>query len=315
MREIVTITLNPAVDLESNVPRIVPGDKLRCAAPRMDPGGGGINISRALGELGTASTAIVAAGGAMGDVLQGAMARAGVVAQVIAAPGETRQSLSMIETESGAQYRFIFPGPVWSEAEVDRARQQIETALPKAGLVVLSGSQPEGFRDDFTAWLVAAATPLATGVVLDSSGAALRAIGRGEITGLEVLRLDQVEAAELAGRNLPDRAASAGFAADLLARGVARIVVLARGAEGSVLATEDGLWFCQAARVPVRSKTGAGDSFVAGFVRSLAEGEAPHVALQWGVAAASAAVMTEATELCRRHDVMSLIAECPVTPL
>jgi 6-phosphofructokinase 2 len=315
MREILTITLNPAVDLDSSVAAVTPGPKLRCATPMIDPGGGGINISRAIAALGGTSTALVAAGGAMGNVLTGLLTREAVAARFIAAPGETRQSLSVTESSTGAQYRFVFPGPVWDAADVARAQAEIAAAVPQGGLVILSGSQPQGFVDNFAARLVSIAAEKGAGVALDSSGAALRALEAGQINALELLRLDQGEAADLAGRVLNDADASARFAADLVARGVARIVVLARGAEGSVLATEQGQWFCNAADVPVRSKTGAGDSFVAGFVLALARGAAPDMALQRGVAAASAAVMTEATRLCRGEDAEALMAECKVSAL
>jgi 6-phosphofructokinase 2 len=315
MREILTITLNPAVDLDSSVAAVMAGPKLRCATPVIDPGGGGINISRAVAALGGTSKALVAAGGAMGDVLTGLLTREAVAARIIQAPGETRQSLSVTESNTGAQYRFVFPGPVWGAVDVARALAEIATVIPEGGLAILSGSQPQGFADDFAAQLVRLAAEKGAGVALDSSGDALRALRAGRITGLELLRLDQAEAAELAGRALNEASASAGFAFELVAKGVARIVVLAHGAEGSVLVTDQGQWFCNAADVPVRSKTGAGDSFVAGFVLALARGMAPDMALQRGVAAASAAVMTEATRLCRREDAEALMAECKLSAL
>ena len=148
-----------------------------------------------------------------------------------------------------------------------------------------------------------------------SSGAALRALQAGRIAGLEVLRLDHEEAEELAARPLPTAKDSADFAQNLVRAGVARIVVLARGAEGSILATGQDRWLSRAAKVPVRSKTGAGDSFVAGFTLSLANGEALPDCLQRGMAAASAAVMTEATRLCERAAAERLISECPVEPV
>ena len=315
MTPILTITLNPAVDLDTATAEVRPGPKLRCETPRLDPGGGGINVSRALRELGGDSIAVVAAGGGMGVVLGQLLDREGLPVRLIAAPGETRQSLSVMETGSGRQFRFIFPGPEWSEARIEAAGSEIAEVIPRGGLVVLSGSHPPGFPDDYPARLVALGDHFGARVVLDTSGAALRALKAGRITGLEVLRLDHEEAEDLAGHALPDAAASAGFADGLRRAGVARMVVLARGAEGSVLVSGEGRWLCHAARVPVRSKTGAGDSFVAGFTLGLARGEAPERCLQRGVAAASAAVMTEATRLCTRADADRLLAECPLTSL
>ncbi|MFO7921411.1 MAG: 1-phosphofructokinase family hexose kinase [Nioella sp.] len=315
MTPILTITLNPAVDLDTATPQVAPGPKLRCRAPRMDPGGGGINVSRALAELGGDSVALVAAGGGMGALLVQLLERAGLRTRIIEAPGETRQSVSVIEEGSGKQFRFIFPGPDWPQDQVARARAEIAEIVPRGGLAVLSGSHPPGFPDDFAASLGQVCNDRGAGLMLDTSGAALRALKAGRITGLAVLRLDREEAEDLAGHDLPDAAASADLAAGLVDRGVARIVVLARGAEGSVLVGETGRWQAGAANVPVVSRTGAGDSFVAGFTLGLSRGDAPELCLRRGMAAASAAVMTEGTALCRRDDAERLIADCTLSRL
>jgi 6-phosphofructokinase 2 len=315
MTRILTITLNPAVDLETATAELRPGPKLRCDTPRLDPGGGGINVSRALRELGGESIAVVAAGGGMGVVLGQLLDRQGLPVRMIEAPGETRQSLSVMETDTGKQFRFIFPGPEWTAERTARASAEIAEVIPRGGLVVLSGSHPPGFPDDYPADLVRLCDALGARVVLDTSGAAFRALQAGRISGLEVLRLDEEEATELAGRALDDASDSADFADSLRRAGVARVVILARGAEGSVLVAEEGRWLAHAAKVPVRSKTGAGDSFVAGFTLGLARGEPLPDCLQRGVATASAAVMTEATRLCERATAERLIAECPVERL
>lgn len=315
MTPILTITLNPAVDLDTATDRVEAGPKLRCASPRLDPGGGGINVSRALRELGGDSVALVAAGGGMGALLVQLLDRTGLRVRVMEAPGETRQSLSVIEESTGKQFRFIFPGPDWPEDQVARARAEIAEIIPQGGLVVLSGSHPPGFPDDFAASLVPLCDDRGAGLILDTSGAALRALKAGRITGLKVLRLDREEAEALAGNDLPDAVASADLAARLVAAGVARIVVLARGADGSVLVSRAGRWQAGAADVPVKSRTGAGDSFVAGFTLGLSRGDAPEICLQRGMAAASAAVMTEGTVLCRRDDAERLISACPISPI
>ena len=108
---ILTITLNPAVDLETRTPELVPGDKLRCTPPRVDPGGGGINVARAIHVLGGQARAAVAVGGPVGTGLVERLRAAGHDVAPLPSPGETRQNLSVIEEDTGAQYRFIFPGP------------------------------------------------------------------------------------------------------------------------------------------------------------------------------------------------------------
>ena len=97
--------------------------------------------------------------------------------------------------------------------------------------------------------------------------------------------------------------------------GVAEVVLVARGGDGNVLASAEGVWHAEALRVPIVSRVGAGDSFVAGFTLARARGEALPEALAWGAACASAACMTPATELCRPEDVEMLRLGGSVTPL
>ncbi len=308
---ILTVTLNPALDLSTATRSVTPGPKLRCEVPRYDPGGGGINISRAIDRLGGKSTALVALGGATGTQLAKLLLQEGIATTSLTAPGETRLSFAVTEQGSLAQYRFVLPGPLWSAQAVATAVEAIVKAVRPDGFVVISGSQPPGFPDDFILQL-GAALPATVKVIADTSGTPLKALTSGRGPSLHCLRMDAEEAETVAGAPLASRAESADFAQNLVANGVADRVIIARGPDGSVMATEAARWFCAAANVPVISKIGAGDSFVAGYVLALARGKPDQEALACGVAAASAAVMTPATELCRRTDAEALIKVCTV---
>ena len=308
---ILTLTLNPALDMATTVPVFDPGHKLRCTEPLLDPGGGGLNVSRAIKALGGDSLALVALGGLTGDRLAGLIRAEGVTFLSILGPGETRQSLTVTEDATGTQLRFMLPGPVWTETERNRVFTLLLATSRPGGISVISGSQPPGVPMDFPAQL--AASMPGSLVVLDTSGGALAEAVRHPIPGLEVLRMDTEEAEGLAGTPLQDSKATADFAQSLVRRGVARQVIMARGAEGNVLALADRRIFAKAAKVKVKSTVGAGDSFVAAFVLAMARGQSPEVALARAGAAASAAVMTDATQLCRPEDVERLVAECVVS--
>lgn len=310
---IVTLTLNPALDMATTAPRVLAGPKLRCAAPRVDPGGGGLNVSRAIHVLGGESLAIAALGGATGSQIEGLLKAEGLELCTFPAPGETRQSLAVTDESTGEQYRFVMPGPTWSDKEVMKALIAIEMAVPTNCILVVSGSQPVGFHDAFIMELAKILAGKAQ-IVADISGGPLKRIS-SEKAGLSVLRMDAEEAETLAGARLESREDSADFAATLVSMGVADLVIMARGADGSVMASAKDRWFCEAAKVPVKSKVGAGDSFVAGFVLATVRGLDPPDALAFGMAAASAAVMTPATELCRRADAEALVKVCAVSPI
>ena len=308
---VVTLTLNPALDMSSEVPALIPDMKLRCSEPLLDPGGGGLNVSRAIAALQGESLALVALGGLTGDRLARLIRAESVPFLALTAPGETRLSLTVTEATTGRQYRFMLPGPVWEEVDQERVFTLLRASARPGAWGVISGSQPPGVPVDFPARLARAKPGL--NVVLDTSGPALREAVAHPIPGLKILRMDGDEAETLAGKNLISRSDSADFAQGLVEAGVAATVIVARGADGSVLVDKDRRIFAKAAKVRVKSTVGAGDSFVAGLVLALARGENPENALAFASAAASAAVITDATQLCRLEDVQRLLPECLVS--
>lgn len=316
MRPILAVTLNPALDIATSVNHVTAGVKLRCGAPQMDPGGGGLNVARAIHLLGGQATAFVALGGHTGQKLRELTEVAGLTLVVHPAPGETRQSLAVTDEGLGDQYRFMLPGPEWGAADLAKASEAIKAASPADAIVVLSGSGPLGASPDLYLDLCAALDGNGRDVIVDTSGAALHRLAEGQHKIKPwILRMDQGEAEGLAGHALRSNEETAAFARYLLVRGVAETVIIARGAHGSVLVNADESLAVKAAAVPVRSRVGAGDSFVGGFVKALAEGKPLREALSWGSATASAAVMTEGTELCRPEDAERLVADSPVTPI
>ncbi|MBM3605492.1 MAG: 1-phosphofructokinase family hexose kinase [Alphaproteobacteria bacterium] len=311
---ILTVTLNPALDLSTAADAVVPDLKLRCDKPVVDPGGGGINVSRAIKIIGGQSTAMVALGGATGTRLADMLKAAGLSVLRLTAPGETRQSLAVTDRATGGQYRFVLPGPEWHMTQVTTAMAAIAEAALAGGWVVVSGSNPPGVAPGFEQMLTVRLKDGRAKLLVDTSGEALRALAGSSIP-VDVLRMDSHEAEGLAGRPLPSRQDSAGFAAGLVQGGAAGMVIVARGADGSVIAGPDGAWHAEAAGVNVVSAVGAGDSFVAGFVLAMARGWPAQEALALGTAAASAAVMTPATELCRADDVRHFYSQRVITRL
>lgn len=313
--DILTITLNPTVDTSITAPKIVPELKLRCSEPQIDPGGGGINVARAIRMLGGQATALVAIGGATGAHLLQLLALEGVPTVAFQGPGETRQSTSVTDLSTKEQFRFVTPGPYWHQEDVDRALRSIDAAAGDGTLVVLSGSQPPGVAKDFPSILADHVRDRQAELIVDTSGPALFHLAEGPHEAVAVLRMDGPEAEEIAGRDLPNRSDTADFAQELVRKGVARIVIVARGADGSVMASADERWHAVGPPVEVVSKVGAGDSFVGAFGLSLARGESLQSCLAHGVASASASVTTEATRLCEPATVERLLKETKIDPV
>lgn len=310
MADILTITLNPAVDLATSVDKVVAGPKLYCRPPRIDPGGGGVNVARTIHKLGGRATALLSVGGAMGEFLLGLIAAEGVPTHPVPVHGQTRQSFAVTDEETGGQYRFTVPGEPFTPDEATRLLREIRNATPKGGFVVLSGGVTPGLPTDFPTQIQDAIAPLTDRLIVDTSKAPLERLVTHPAAPLMLLRIDQKEAAQVARRDMPTLDDSLDFAAGLVARGVAKMVVTGRGGEGSIVVTDNVRLHCPAPTVPVLSKIGAGDAFLGVMTLALAQGAAPGVALRWGVAAASATVQTEGTALCQRDAVQALFEGC-----
>ncbi len=296
--DILTITLNPTVDFATSAPEIFPDHKLRCTHPQIDPGGGGINVARAIRQLEGQATALVAIGGATGAHLLQLLALEGVPTVAFQGPGETRQSFSVTDESTGRQFRFVMPGPSWTQPDVDRGLKSIDQAAGDGTLVVLSGSQPPGVAKEFPSILAEHVTGRGAQLIVDTSGPALLNLAQDPHEAIDTLRMDSAEAEDLAGRALPERGDTAGFARQLVDKGVAKNVIVARGADGSVLSNAEGSWHAVSPKIEVVSAVGAGDSFVGAYTLARALGKPYPDCLAYAAAAASAACTTEGTQLC-----------------
>lgn len=314
MTEILTITVNPALDLSADCPAVVPDRKLRCSTPRVQPGGGGVNVSRAIANLGGQSRTLLAYGGPTGEMLVELLRAEGLTPESLGVAYPTRQSFSVRDAANGLQYRFMMPGPPWQDADRDAARTTIAAAVAPGALVIPSGSLPQGLDVDFLLALNAPVGAAGGRMILDTSGPALKRAAEAR-AGLFVLRMDTEEAREISGRALVQVADIAVLAEELRHAGAAEIVMIAAGALGTVIATADWRGLTRPPVVVPVSKVGAGDSFVGAFALALARGDDPVTACARGTAAAASAVTVPDTDLCRRADTDRYFAEVTRHPL
>jgi len=304
MAAIVTLTMNPALDIATVTDRVVPTHKLRCEAPRYDPGGGGINVARAVHALGGDVLAIFPAGGAAGEMIGHLLHKEGVLHHVIHITGFTRESLAVGERETGEQYRFLLPGPVIGPADQERCLDRLAARLPGARYVVASGSLPLGVPEDFYARVGRLVQRHGKRFVLDTSGPALTAAGRG----VHLLKPSLRELEHLIGRQISDEQDEDEAVHEVIAQGRAEIVVLSLGPRGALVATARDSERIAAIPVEAKSTVGAGDSMLAGIVLGLCRDLALRDAVRFGVAAGTAALLGAGTQLCRRDDVDRLYA-------
>ncbi len=299
---IITLTLNPSIDKSTQVDALVPEQKLRCSSPKFEPGGGGINVSRALKRLGAASLAMYVSGGHQGLFFDELIAKEGIDYQPFKINDSTRENMIVLETATNKQYRFGMEGPKIEESEWKALLKQL-SEQKNTDFIVASGSLCPGLPSNFYAKIAKIAHDMGAKFVLDTSGVALKEAANegvfllkpniGELAamcGLEEIRTEQVQEKAL----------------EIIHKGKCEIVAVSLGAQGAIMVTKDKYVHIAAPVVKKRSTVGAGDSMVAGMVYQLSQHKSIQETIMMGVACGSAATMNYGTELCKIDDVNAL---------
>jgi len=292
---IVTLTLNPAVDLSGDIEKLVPEHKLRCLNERRDPGGGGINVARVLRRLGTDPLAVFPVGGATGGRLEKLVAGESVRHAAIPTGGETRENVTVFETATGNQYRFLFAGPPLSTWDIRKCCDAALLSLTPNAWLVASGSLPPDSPADTYAVLARKATAAGARFALDASGEPLR---QALSESIDLVKLNEAELQTHSNMSLPDTAACVAAARTVLACG-SRMVAVTRAEKGALLISDSFAFEAVAPAVRPISTVGAGDSFLAALIWELARQSRPEDALRTAVAAGTAALMAPGTDLGR----------------
>ncbi|MBB1287196.1 1-phosphofructokinase family hexose kinase [Flavisolibacter sp. BT320] len=304
MTNIVTLTFNPCIDKNTTVHGIVPEKKLRCAKAQYGPGGGGINVSRALMNLGQLSTAIFPIGGYSGKFLLHLMTLENIPFRTIETATHTRENFIVLDTASNLQYRFGMPGNHIEEGEWKALLSELEKS--EADYIVASGSLLPGMPADIVAQVAAIAKNIGARLVLDTSGEALK---KALDVGVYLLKPNLGELSSLVGQEFlePDKVDS--LAREIISRGQCEVMVISMGGEGAKLITLHESYHVVSPDVEEVSTLGAGDSMVAGMVLALSQNKPLKEVLQMGVACGTAATITHGSELCRKEDVKNLFNE------
>lgn len=290
---ILTVTANPSLDRTVQVRELVRGGLNRASSIRVDPGGKGINVARALAAHGVAVRAVVAAGGLEGEQLVALLSRISVEVVRVPAMGPVRINMSIVEPDATVT-KFNEPGALLDSSE---ARALSETVLGCAGgarWAVIAGSLPPGVDPDYYAGLVRGLRAHGAPVVVDTSGPALREAVRA---GPELVKPNLAELEETVGRPLPTVGEVAAATEELVEMG-AQAVLASLGPDGALLRSAGGCWYAESP-VTARNAVGAGDALLAGY---LSEGRGGRPALVTAVAWGAAAAALPGSAMPQPHD-------------
>jgi 6-phosphofructokinase 2 len=293
---IVTLTLNPAVDKSVKVDGLLPDNKLICHSVHHQAGGGGINISRVLKQLNVNSTCIFTSGGDNGKFLNQELINSNIITLPVKIQSWTRENLSVVDTLTNLQYRFGMPGSKLTEKEKTIIFKTVSKQLLVGDMLVISGSLAEDISANFYAEIIRSLAIKKIKIVLDTSG---RALTEALKENVFLIKPNQRELAQLAGKEFLDSHEQEEFAKSLVEAGRVNYVIVSLGSKGALIVSKDGIHYQNPPTVEVKSTIGAGDSMLAGIIFGLLENESPQNILKWGVACGTAATMQEGTDLAQ----------------
>ena len=285
MAKILTLTLNPALDITISLDRLRPGAVNRSQAQHSHAAGKGLNVAQVLADLGHSVTV----GGFLGlDNLapfEALIAWRGFADCFVRVPGETRSNIKLVEAD-GQVTDINGPGPQVDEAARDALLQRLAQVAPGHDAVVVAGSLPRGVSPEWLRELLLMLKAQGLKVALDSSGEALRA---GLQAAPWLVKPNAEELGEVLGLPVFDPAGQRAAAQRLLASGVEHVVV-SQGEQGVTWFAAGLALHAQPSKVRIASTVGAGDSLVAGMVHGLLQAEAPAATLRRATAIAAQAV-------------------------
>lgn len=280
---IVTVTLNPSLDRTIEVDRLVRGALVRGTSTRLDAGGKGVNVSRALAQHEVKTRAVLPLGGPDGTRLLDLLGADGIDVVAVHVHAATRSNVSVVEPD-GTVTKVNEPGGTLTADELEALEHAVLAATVGAGWVVLCGSLPPGAPEDVYARLCTALHAIGTRVAVDTSGAALSAALPAHPA---LVKPNREELAESVGRELRTIGDVVDAAQVLRARG-ADAVLASLGVDGALLVDSDGVTRGVSTVAAPRSSVGAGDAMLAGFLAAGGSGPgALAAALAWGAAAVS----------------------------
>jgi 6-phosphofructokinase 2 len=302
---IYTVTLNPALDRELVVDKIVYDDANRVREEHRYAGGKGIDVARVLTELGVECVALGFVGGYDGLELEGRLINQGVACDFVRIGAETRTNIFVRNRKTGKQAIFSVRGPEVKAQDVGLLVEKLRNLRPAPTYAVIAGSLPTGVTPRIYFQLVKTLRDQGARVVLDADGEPLRFAIPAQP---HIIKPNIHEFGRLMGKTIEDEAEIAAEARKLVDRGI-ELVIISLGSRGLLGVTADTIYRVRPPVVQVRSTIGSGDSVIAGLIMGLSRGKSLGVALRLGAAAGTATALTPGTELCHRADVDRILSQ------
>jgi 1-phosphofructokinase family hexose kinase len=301
---IITVALNPAVDQTVEVDQFAEGDTNRVLAMRWDIGGKGVNVARALKELGYEALATGFAPGRQGRMIEDQLADSGIGCDFVYVPGETRTNITILDRTTHTHTQLALSGPTLPSEAPAQLMDKLGRRLRDSTWLVLAGSIPPPGNPALYVDLIALAQRRGARTALDADGPVVEAVLASPVRPT-LLKLNVHECSRLLHHPIEDACGALEAAREVYSRGVP-FVVVTRGKHGAVAVTPDAEYRIEVPPLEVVSAVGAGDAFLSGLLCGLVRAYGWQEALRLGAAAGAAACLSPGTVLCSNADVWRL---------
>ncbi|MGY5351925.1 1-phosphofructokinase family hexose kinase [Wenyingzhuangia sp. IMCC45533] len=298
--KIITLTLNPALDKNGQVEKLIPYEKLETHHVTYHPGGGGINVSRVLQRLGLKNACLFPYGGKTGEHLVSLLEQEQVNIFSSEISAVTRENFAVLETNSAKQYRFGMPTTPYNQNDLKIIETRLNSLVNDGDILVISGSMPPGLPVDYYSKLIEILECREVKIVVDTSGEAFLNILKNK---LFMIKPNHHELATLAGKKELKLQEKKDFAMELVESGRVNYVVVSLGAKGAFMAHKNGIEHIEPPKITVKSTVGAGDSMLAGLLYGVYHNYEPSKILKMGVACGTAATQSEGSDLAHKDNI------------
>ena len=279
---IITLTINPSIDRNLSVDRLVFEDRAYILSSSDSAGGRGINASRVLQCYGAKTLAIATSGGPNGERFE-KLLKFGFPAKLVRVKHEIRTNFTITDRQ-GLAIKMNEPGPLITPEELKSIEKTVDSRLDGASWLMLCGSIPPGVASDFYTKLIRRARDRKVKTLLDTDGDALL---HGVEAGPTVVTPNQHEAERLLNRALITRAHFVEAVTRIKAMGP-ESVLLSLGSRGVVAINENQLMEVLPPRIDAVSPLGAGDALAAAYVWATTKKKDFADCVRWAVAAGTA---------------------------
>lgn len=306
MSKIITLTLNPCIDKTIWIDKLIPEKKLKALHPEDEPGGGGINVSRAIKYLGYDSKAIYLNGSYMGNYFNELMQQEGIDFTAANIAANTRMNLMLIDKSTSLEYRIGMEGPLVSDAELQNLLSILQQ-LNGHDFLVASGSFPPTIPTNFYAQITKIVEQHNAKFIVDTSGEALQKTIKEKVF---LLKPNLNELSLLCGIG-EDASIEEIMQAtkQLLSTINCTAIVVSLGGKGAIMVTGNESHCITPPNVTVKSTVGAGDCMVAGMTIALSKKLSWKEVLQYGIACGTAATLNSGKGLCKKEDFEDLLRQ------